>query len=75
MFDIQHVRYFAQAHRPPQNALLTSRFDFVEERNSLLGGYANSNSDLSTNLCEIEDSECEGELKPLNYVGVQQTSV
>ncbi|XP_056644010.1 fat-like cadherin-related tumor suppressor homolog isoform X1 [Diorhabda sublineata] len=47
----------------------------LEERHSLLG-YA-SNSDLSTNLCEIEDSECESEHKPLNsYVGgVQQTSV
>lgn len=48
---------------------------FAEERHSLLGGYA-SNSDLSTNLCEIEDSECETEHKPLNYMsGVQQTSV
>ncbi|XP_063909335.1 fat-like cadherin-related tumor suppressor homolog isoform X4 [Zophobas morio] len=47
----------------------------LEERNSLLGGYG-SNSDLSTNLCEIEDSECEAEHKPLNYMGgVQQTSV
>ncbi|KAJ8953022.1 hypothetical protein NQ318_015384 [Aromia moschata] len=47
----------------------------LEERHSLLGGYA-SNSDLSTNLCEIEDSECEIEHKPLNYLGgVQQTSV
>ncbi|XP_044259253.1 fat-like cadherin-related tumor suppressor homolog isoform X2 [Tribolium madens] len=47
----------------------------LEERNSLLGGYG-SNSDLSTNLCEIEDSECEAEHKPLNYLGgVQQTSV
>ncbi|XP_011501552.1 PREDICTED: fat-like cadherin-related tumor suppressor homolog [Ceratosolen solmsi marchali] len=32
--------------------------DGFEERNSLLGG-ANSNSDLSTNLCEIDDSEFE----------------
>jgi protocadherin Fat 1/2/3 len=47
----------------------------AEERNSLLGGYG-SNSDMSTNLCEIEDSECEAEHKPLNYLaGVQQTSV
>ncbi|XP_049820796.1 fat-like cadherin-related tumor suppressor homolog isoform X5 [Aethina tumida] len=47
----------------------------LEERHSLLGGYA-SNSDLSTNLCEIEDSECETEHKPLNYLsGVHQTSV
>lgn len=30
----------------------------LEERNSLLGG-ATSNSDLSTNLCEIDDSEYE----------------
>lgn len=50
-------------------------FFFSEERNSLLGEYG-SNSDLSTNLCEIEDSECETETKPLNYLsGVQQTSV
>ncbi|KAJ8866041.1 hypothetical protein PR048_033565, partial [Dryococelus australis] len=36
------------------------------ERTSLLGG-ATSNSDLSTNLCEIDDSECEStELKKLN---------
>lgn len=49
---------------------------FAEERHSLLGGVYNSNSDLSTNLCEIEDSECETEHKPLNYMGgVQQTSV
>ncbi|CAG9865049.1 unnamed protein product [Phyllotreta striolata] len=48
----------------------------LEERHSLLGGYASS--DLSANLCEIEDSECESEHKPLNnsYLGsVQQTSV
>ncbi|KAK9754826.1 Laminin G domain [Popillia japonica] len=48
----------------------------LEERNSLLGGGYGSNSDMSTNLCEIEDSECETEQKPLNYLsGVQQTSV
>lgn len=53
----------------------TINFAFAEERHSLLGGYA-SNSDLSTNLCEIEDSECETEHKPLNFMGsVQQTSV
>ncbi|CAH0554100.1 unnamed protein product, partial [Brassicogethes aeneus] len=46
-----------------------------QERHSLLGGYA-SNSDLSTNLCEIEDSECETEMKPLNYLSsVHQTAV
>ncbi|KAK9874636.1 hypothetical protein WA026_005463 [Henosepilachna vigintioctopunctata] len=46
------------------------------ERNSLLGGDFGSGSDLSTNVCEIEDSECEGEQKPLNYhSGIQQTSV
>lgn len=52
-------------------------FSFLEERHSLLGGYP-SNSDVSSNLCEIEDSECEAEQKPLNnsYIGsVQQTSV
>ncbi|CAG9825597.1 unnamed protein product [Phaedon cochleariae] len=37
----------------------------LEERHSLLEGYV-SNSDVSTNLCEIEDSECETESKPLN---------
>ncbi|VEN38816.1 unnamed protein product, partial [Callosobruchus maculatus] len=49
----------------------------LEERHSLLGGPYNSNSDLSTNLCEIEDSECETEHKPLNSYpcAVQQTSV
>ncbi|KAL3276606.1 hypothetical protein HHI36_011978 [Cryptolaemus montrouzieri] len=48
----------------------------LEERNSLLGGGFGSGSDLSTNVCEIEDSECEGEHKPLNYhSSVQQTSV
>lgn len=31
----------------------------LEERNSLLGGGGMSNSDLSTNLCEIDDSEYE----------------
>uniref|UniRef100_A0A6P7FFE6 Fat-like cadherin-related tumor suppressor homolog isoform X1 n=1 Tax=Diabrotica virgifera virgifera TaxID=50390 RepID=A0A6P7FFE6_DIAVI len=47
----------------------------LEERHSLLG--CPSISDLSTNLCEIEDSENESEHKPLNsYLGgVQQTSV
>ncbi|KAJ8945175.1 hypothetical protein NQ314_009307, partial [Rhamnusium bicolor] len=54
---------------------ISSVITTLEERHSLLGGYA-SNSDLSTNLCEIEDSECETEHKPLNYLGgVQQTSV
>nr|XP_022919754.1 fat-like cadherin-related tumor suppressor homolog isoform X3 [Onthophagus taurus] len=47
----------------------------LEERDSLLGPTYGSNSDMSTNLCEIEDSECETEQKPLNYLGVQQTSV
>ncbi|XP_076257504.1 FAT atypical cadherin kugelei isoform X3 [Rhynchophorus ferrugineus] len=49
----------------------------LEERHSLLGGCYGSNSDLSTNLCEIEDSECETEQKPLNYMSnrVHQTSV
>lgn len=46
----------------------------VDERHSLLGGYA-STSDISTNLCEIEDSECETEQKPLNYLSVHQTEV
>ncbi|KAF5307382.1 hypothetical protein FQR65_LT07099 [Abscondita terminalis] len=46
----------------------------LEERHSLLGGYP-SNSDISTNLCEIEDSECETEHKPLNYVSAHQTEV
>ncbi|XP_063239987.1 LOW QUALITY PROTEIN: fat-like cadherin-related tumor suppressor homolog [Bacillus rossius redtenbacheri] len=56
------------------------------ERTSLLGGggggTATSNSDLSTNLCELDDSECEGaELKRLDprkrwfQSGVTQTSV
>ncbi|XP_017769468.1 PREDICTED: fat-like cadherin-related tumor suppressor homolog isoform X4 [Nicrophorus vespilloides] len=54
---------------------LESIITTLEERHSLLGGYG-SNSDMSTNLCEIEDSECENEHKPLNYLGgVQQTSV
>lgn len=43
-----------------------------DERHSLLG-LNTSNSDLSTNVCDIEDSECEGEQKPLNCI--QQTSV
>ncbi|XP_030767379.1 fat-like cadherin-related tumor suppressor homolog isoform X3 [Sitophilus oryzae] len=49
----------------------------LEERHSLLGGCYASNSDMSTNLCEIEDSECETEHKPLNYISgrVHQTSV
>ncbi|XP_065170403.1 fat-like cadherin-related tumor suppressor homolog isoform X3 [Atheta coriaria] len=46
----------------------------LEEQRSLLNGCGGSNDDLS-NLCEIEDSECEGEMKPLNYKCVQQTSV
>ncbi|XP_031780785.1 fat-like cadherin-related tumor suppressor homolog isoform X4 [Nasonia vitripennis] len=51
----------------------------LEERNSLLGG-ANSNSDLSTNLCEIDDSEFEiAQQKSNGRVwmtgGVTQTSV
>nr|XP_023018375.1 fat-like cadherin-related tumor suppressor homolog [Leptinotarsa decemlineata] len=55
---------------------MTSVITTLEERHSLLGGYV-SNSDLSTNLCEIEDSECETEHKPLNSYAnvVQQTSV
>ncbi|XP_045469521.1 fat-like cadherin-related tumor suppressor homolog isoform X5 [Harmonia axyridis] len=54
------------------NSVITT----LEERNSLLGGGFGSGSDLSTNVCEIEDSECEGEHKPLNYhSSVQQTSV
>ncbi|KAG5869907.1 Fat-like cadherin-related tumor suppressor-like protein, partial [Gonioctena quinquepunctata] len=55
---------------------ITSVITTLEERHSLLGGYV-SNSDLSTNLCEIEDSECETEHKPINsYINiVQQTSV
>ncbi|XP_060526655.1 fat-like cadherin-related tumor suppressor homolog isoform X2 [Cylas formicarius] len=55
---------------------ISSVITTLEERNSLLGGCYASNSDLSTNLCEIEDSECETEHKPLNYMsGVHQTSV
>lgn len=51
----------------------------LEERNSLLGG-ANSNSDLSTNLCEIDDSEFEIAQQKSNgrawmTGGVTQTSV
>lgn len=52
----------------------------LEERNSLLGG-ATSNSDLSTNLCDIDDSEYEitdqksnGRLW-LSGNGITQTSV
>lgn len=51
----------------------------LEERNSLLGG--TSNSDLSTNLCEIDDSEFEStEQKGNGRVwipsnGITQTSV
>ncbi|XP_066149601.1 fat-like cadherin-related tumor suppressor homolog isoform X2 [Euwallacea fornicatus] len=47
------------------------------ERHSLLGGCYASNSDMSTNLCEIEDSECEFEEKPLNYLSnsIYQTDV
>jgi protocadherin Fat 1/2/3 len=54
--------------------------DGFEERNSLLGG-ANSNSDLSTNLCEIDDSEFEIAQQKSNGRawlaggGVTQTSV
>jgi protocadherin Fat 1/2/3 len=51
------------------------------ERASLLGG-CTSNSDLSANLCDLDDSECEGsELKKLNHrrnwvpTGITQTSV
>lgn len=50
----------------------------AEERHSLLGGCYQSNSDMSTNLCDIEDSECETEQKPLNYMTgrvVHQTDV
>ena len=53
----------------------------LEERNSLLGGGANSNSDLSTNLCEIDDSEFEIAQQKSNgrswigAGGVTQTSV
>ncbi|KAL1490534.1 hypothetical protein ABEB36_013210 [Hypothenemus hampei] len=49
----------------------------LDERHSLLGGCYASNSDLSTNLCEIEDSECEAEHKPLNYMSnsIHQTDV
>ncbi|XP_068085238.1 fat-like cadherin-related tumor suppressor homolog [Anabrus simplex] len=50
------------------------------ERASLLGG-CTSNSDLSTNLCDIEDSEFESselkKLNPRNWIsaGITQTSV
>jgi len=51
------------------------------ERASLLGG-CTSNSDLSANLCDLDDSECEAsELKKLNHrrnwvpTGITQTSV
>lgn len=51
------------------------------ERASLLGG-CTSNSDLSANLCDLDDSECEGsEMKKLNHrrnwvpTGITQTSV
>ena len=51
------------------------------ERTSLLGG-CTSNSDLSANLCDLDDSECESsELKKLNHrrnwvpTGITQTSV
>ncbi|XP_031337329.1 fat-like cadherin-related tumor suppressor homolog isoform X2 [Photinus pyralis] len=60
--------------RPCDDDDIGSVITTLEERHSLLGGFP-SNSDISTNLCEIEDSECEGEQKPLNYLSIHQTEV
>lgn len=40
-------------------------YNFSEERNSLLGGDDyESGSELSANLCEIEESDAEGDPEP-----------
>ncbi|XP_014210543.1 fat-like cadherin-related tumor suppressor homolog [Copidosoma floridanum] len=63
------------------NSELDSVLTSFEERNSLLGPANNSNSDLSTNLCEIDDSEFEIAQQKSNgrawlaTGGVTQTSV
>ncbi|XP_060800580.1 fat-like cadherin-related tumor suppressor homolog isoform X2 [Amyelois transitella] len=51
-------QYRARCVREPDAASLIT---MLEERNSLLGGSAGSCSDLSANLCEIEESEAEEE--------------
>lgn len=47
---------------------------FTEERNSLLGGDDDgSGSELSANLCEIEESDAETETEPVQ--GARHTDV
>jgi len=70
-----------RCHKVIEEDEIGSVITTLEERNSLLGG-ATSNSDLSTNLCEIDDSEYEvvtdqksnGRLW-LSGNGITQTSV
>lgn len=69
-----------RCHKVVEDDEMGSVITTLEERNSLLGG-ATSNSDLSTNLCEIDDSEYEiadqksnGRLW-LSGNGITQTSV
>ncbi|XP_029031863.2 fat-like cadherin-related tumor suppressor homolog isoform X7 [Osmia bicornis bicornis] len=69
-----------RCHKGDEADEIGSVITTLEERNSLLGG-ATSNSDLSTNLCEIDDSEYEiadqksnGRLW-LSGNGITQTSV
>lgn len=69
-----------RCHKVVEDDEIGSVITTLEERNSLLGG-ATSNSDLSTNLCEIDDSEYEiadqksnGRLW-LSGNGITQTSV
>ncbi|XP_014488108.1 PREDICTED: fat-like cadherin-related tumor suppressor homolog [Dinoponera quadriceps] len=69
-----------RCHKVDEADEIGSVITTLEERNSLLGG-ATSNSDLSTNLCEIDDSEYEiAEQKSngrlwLSGNGITQTSV
>nr|XP_031838717.1 fat-like cadherin-related tumor suppressor homolog isoform X2 [Nomia melanderi] len=69
-----------RCHKGDEADEIGSVITTLEERNSLLGG-ATSNSDLSTNLCEIDDSEYEiAEQKSngrlwLSGNGITQTSV
>lgn len=73
--DVEPYGFPTQRHRRNDDDDIGSVITTLDERHSLLDD--GSNSDLSVNLCELEDSECEvSETKPLNYMGsVQQTSV
>lgn len=58
---------------------LTKKINFLfqGEHNSLLGNHGTSNSDVSTHLCEIDDSEFEQEsTKSVKWApSVQSTQV